>query len=732
MVVSSLEPYRNLVATNNRDSWEIVGNSPCFRVKNSPGQPVCGFVLFKLHLSIDDNDRNSRCFGSFSNGEFDISLPISLKGNINQILVFSKPVLDLYFQPGNFLGVIKVYSFSMATISYMESRYRMWRRVVPALLSQPKSIQRYTKLSPYLAVSNITKAYELASGIRAGVGEILYDQWIYQFDARSQNDRKKIARRSIELSNKVSILIVVIGDDDSVNSDWGRTFASISNQLCDSLRVIAVSDDDLNSGLKIILADKLVVVNRENTGSLLEHCQFKKDCCGVVVVTAGVVLADHLVYWYLKKYYDNSNLKVIYSDHDSIDESGNRINPIFKPDWSIELCFSGNYIGEAYFLSFNLFFKLWEVPSCVSSSSDVLYGLLLRASAAVDSQDIGHITAILFHVFTSEFLDDRAEIVSSKKELVLKRHLDREGIKADVAEKKSVGLRIDYHIPSQDPLVTIIIPTKDALNYLEPCVSSVLKKTKYKNFELIIVDNQSLDDKTFEFFAEIKKIDNVSVIVFDQPFNYSRINNFAVNQAKGQIICLLNNDTEIISEDWLGNMVGHLFQHDVGVVGAKLYFSDGRVQHAGDSFGPGGCAGHFHSLIAGDDPGYCNRADLSQDLSAVTAACLLTWTNLYVGLGGLDERNLPVAFNDVDYCLRVRESGKRVVFTPDAKLYHYESVSRGKDETPEKVKRAKMERDYMRKRWSHLLCHDPFYNPNLSYVRPDFSLSHSPLVRKPW
>jgi len=179
-------------------------------------------------------------------------------------------------------------------------------------------------------------------------------------------------------------------------------------------------------------------------------------------------------------------------------------------------------------------------------------------------------------------------------------------------------------------------------------------------------------------------------------------------------------------------MLGHLGQPQVAIVGAKLYYSDGRVQHAGDTVGPGGCANHLHRLIGRKDPGYCGRAQLAQDLSAVTGACLLTWKHVFLQVGGLDEHNLPVSFNDVDYCLRVRDAGYRVIWTPHAEMYHHESVSRNKEPTPEKLARAKAESLYFRKRWAHLLWHDPFYNPNLSYVRPDFSLSHAPVIQKPW
>jgi O-antigen biosynthesis protein len=219
---------------------------------------------------------------------------------------------------------------------------------------------------------------------------------------------------------------------------------------------------------------------------------------------------------------------------------------------------------------------------------------------------------------------------------------------------------------------------------------------------------------------------------YDAPFNYSAINNMAVAAAGGDIICLLNNDTEVIGGDWLEEMVGQLLQPGVDVVGAKLLYDNGMVQHAGDLVGVGGIANHAFAWLQGDEPGYCMRAVVAQEYSAVTAACLVTWRKRFNDLGGLDARHLPVAFNDVDYCLRVREAGGRVVWTPHAVLLHHESVSRGLDQSRAQKRRARGEAAWMRRRWKAALQRDPFYNPNLSHERPDFSLSHAPVVQKPW
>jgi len=282
------------------------------------------------------------------------------------------------------------------------------------------------------------------------------------------------------------------------------------------------------------------------------------------------------------------------------------------------------------------------------------------------------------------------------------------------------------------PKVSILLPTRDGYSYLKACVQSILENTRYGNYELIIINNRSQEPATLEYLDQLSEHNSAKVIPYDKPYNFSAINNYAVQVATGEAVCLLNNDTEVITPGWLEEMVSRLVQPGVGIVGAKLYYSDGRVQHAGDTLGPEGEAHHLHSRIGRDDGGYCDRAKLAQDLTCVTGACLLTWKRLFLEVGGLDEINLPVAFNDVDYCLKVREKGYRVLWTPFAELYHHESVTRGRDDNPEKYQFTRRQSRYIRKRWKKKHPYDPFYNPNLKTCPPDFSLSFDPPVKKPW
>ena len=285
--------------------------------------------------------------------------------------------------------------------------------------------------------------------------------------------------------------------------------------------------------------------------------------------------------------------------------------------------------------------------------------------------------------------------------------------------------RIRHAIRNPAPPVSLILPTRDRIDLLRVAVQSILEKTDYPDYEIIIVDNNSAEPETFAYFDEIGSHENVRILPYPGAFNYSAINNEAVRHAEGEIIGLINNDVEVINGDWLTEMVSWAQQERVGCVGAKLYYPDDTIQHAGVILGIGGVAGHSHKHFGKQDAGYFARLKLLQNLSAVTGACLLVRKSVFQAIGGLDEQNLKVAFNDVDLCLKVREAGYDNVWTPFAELYHYESPSRGLEDTPEKQERFGKEAQYMMDRWGNSLHSDPFYSPNLTLACESFAISRT-------
>ena len=312
-------------------------------------------------------------------------------------------------------------------------------------------------------------------------------------------------------------------------------------------------------------------------------------------------------------------------------------------------------------------------------------------------------------------------------------HFERRGLAVKVTQAPGTHWhRVIYTIPDHPPLVSLIVPTKDHVTLLRDCIDGILDRTDYRQVEIIIVDNQSQEPETLAYLKAIGQDARVSVLTYDAQYNFPAINNMAFKFAKGEIIGLLNDDLRIISPGWLGEMVSHAVRPEVGIVGARLYYPNDTIQHAGVILGIGGVAGHPFKHERKTSYGYFGRTHLIQDYSCVTAACILLRREVYERCGGLDEQNLPVAFNDVDFCIRVRELGYRILWTPYAELCHLESVTRGSDDTPKRRPGFKQEVEYMRTRWATELATDPFYNPNLSLTTDDFSLACPSRVERPW
>lgn len=416
---------------------------------------------------------------------------------------------------------------------------------------------------------------------------------------------------------------------------------------------------------------------------------------------------------------------VLYSDEDKLDATGQRSEPFFKPDWSPDLLRSQNYLSHLGVYRRSLVQALGGFRAGFEGSQD--YDLALRCTEQASGPgQIVHIPHVLYHWRKTEgstAADHGHKDYATPAALrALQAHFDRTqpGVQASVI---APGLyRARWPLPARRPLVSVIIPTRDACDILRSCVQSVLHLTQYPHLELIIVDNQSREPETLAYLDELSRHPAVRVLRHDQPFNYSAINNEAARQARGELLCLLNNDVTVISPDWLGEMVRQACRPDIGCVGAKLYYPDDTVQHAGVVLGIGGVAGHSHKYADREAAGYFSRLRIVHEVSAVTGAALVLRKAVFDEVGGLDEQGLSVAFNDVDLCLKVREAGYRNLWTPFAELYHHESKSRGSDLTPEKAARFESECRLMMARWAGALTSDPHYSPHLSLVREDFSL----------
>lgn len=415
---------------------------------------------------------------------------------------------------------------------------------------------------------------------------------------------------------------------------------------------------------------------------------------------------------------------LLYTDEDKTSQDGSKyFQPNFKPDYNPDLLRSNNYICHFLVAERDLVARAGGFDSRYDGAQD--YDFILRCTEKAGK--IVHIPRVLYHWRTHP--QSTADNPISKQyaydagKRAIEAHLARVGeTGCTVERKKDFGFyRVHYPVKGA-PRISVIIPNKDEKEMLQKCLESIQAKTTYENYEIIVVENNSKTGEIFSYYKEIDGRNGVHVVYWDREFNYSAINNFGVEKASGEYLLFLNNDVEIISENWLEELLGHCQREKTGIAGARLYYPDDTIQHAGIVIGIGGVAGSVFVGQKRSHTGYMHREALQQDLSAVTAACMMVRRPVFEAAGGFEEK-LAVAFNDVDLCLKVRELGYLVVYDPYAELYHYESKTRGAEDTPEKVRRFQSEIEYMRSRWTEILKNgDPYYNRNLSLKKWNYSL----------
>ena len=427
--------------------------------------------------------------------------------------------------------------------------------------------------------------------------------------------------------------------------------------------------------------------------------------------------------------------ELIYTDQDKIDETSTKyFEPFFKGDFSINMLCSMNYMCHLLVVSRTLLDRLFEKEGAYDSEGhrEFLraefdgaqdYDFILRC--VENAEGIWHIPRILYHWRT--IVGSTADNPVAKKyafaagRRAIAEHYRRLGIDAEVTETEVHGVYRSKIALKEQPLISILIPTCDHSEDLKLCVESLLDRLTYRNFEIILIENNSREQKTFDYYEKLMAdhggtdggFPRVKVVYYEGGFNFSAINNFGAKSALGEYYLLLNNDTEVMSEELLEELLMYCQDPEVGACGARLFYPDGDLQHGGIVMGIGGVAGHIHQRSDGEFTGYFNRIIAQQDISGVTAACMLVKKSVFELVGGLNE-DLAVAFNDVDFCLKIREAGYRIVYNPYATMTHYESKSRGYEDDPEKISRFAGEITYMKNRWRDALEHDPYYNINLT------------------
>ncbi len=585
-------------------------------------------------------------------------------------------------------------------------------------------------------------ATPLNQWIRQRLDRVAYRRWIRRFDRLTQQDIRAIeaATMRLEYHPLLSVLMPVYNSDtrwlraaiesvqDQLYTRWELCIAddhSSEPRVGTLLRDIAAHDDRVKVHFRDVNGH---ISAASNSALALASGEF------IVLLDHDDVLPRHALAAVVHELNRHPDADIIYSDEDRLDQSGRRYDPYFKPDWSPELFRGQNLISH---LGVYRTAKVREVGGFregLEGSQD--YDMALRVVEQTDPGRIRHIPHILYHwraIPGSAALGvEQKSYAHDAARRAVQDHFARTGLQAtyEPAPRVPYHQRIHYALPRPLPHVTIIIPTKDRADLITRCVRSVMRST-YRPFDVVIVDNASSEPASMSCFEQLQREPDVSVMRIDEPFNFSRLNNLAAARARGTLLCFLNNDTEVISPDWLEEMVSHAVREDVGAVGAMLYYPDDTIQHAGVVLGLGGIASHPHRGLRRGSPGYYGRAALTQAASAVTAACMVIRKAAFESVGGFDEA-LAVAYNDVDLCLRLGARGLRNVWTPFAELYHFESVSRGDDSQGPSRPRFLAESQLMRDRWQGLLNADPYYNPNLSLTRADFGLASPPRHERPW
>jgi glycosyltransferase involved in cell wall biosynthesis len=605
------------------------------------------------------------------------------------------------------------------------------------------STLRYLQRYPDLARAGVNPLlHYLDFGMREG-REIFpadtptrdYHDWIARHERGRGTSRAEMRRRARKVPGQPLISIIM----PTYNTPVALLRAAIDSvlaQIYENWQLCIADDASSDREVHELLAayaeadQRIKVVYREERGGI---ALASNSALGLVtgkwvaMLDHDDLLAPHALLSVADAIKARPGTQLLYSDEDKITESGRRYGVYFKPDFSLELFRSQNYLNHLTVHRAENIRAVGGWRSGFDGSQD--YDLNLRIVERLPASAIRHIPEVLYHwrvvAGSTALAPDEKRYAYTAGLRALNDHINRLKLPATVEQAPGVPYyRVRFALPRPAPFVSIVIPTRDKVELLRMSVGGILDKTSYEPFEILVIDNGSAEAEALDYLDELAETPRVRVLPYPHPFNYAAINNFGAREAKGDILALLNNDIEVVAADWLSEMVSYAAQDGIGCVGAKLYYPNRSIQHAGVILGIGGVAGHAHKHFPPHEAGHFGRLKVVQNFSAVTGACLVVRKSVYLEAGGLDEA-LTVAFNDVDFCLKVRDAGYRNVWTPYAELIHHESLSRGHEDTRARIRRFRGEIDFMKKKWSNALEADPFYSPHLTLEAEDFS------IRKP-
>ncbi len=736
-IAAQLRPLVQLEAERVQDGdplWHVIGTDPQFVLERGGValELATGWYRVRLRIRARAGRLVAPClypdYGQgYEQGE-GIALPLpDANGLIETLIVLRRHTYSLRFDPSIAPSSFAFEQAEMQRIGRARALgYLLGRqsdggdRDWPAMLSATGC---FIGVALRDGLSTAVARLQRSGTSPGGSLEARYGEWVRTCDALAADDLTVLSQRAAALGDGplISVLVPVYQTPEH----WlRRCLDSVLAQAYPHWELCIADDASPAPHVRAVLGEyaardeRIKVAYREVNGHIARASNTALGLARgeyVALLDHDDELRPHALLEVAERLVGDPALELVYTDEDKIDEDGRRFHPYFKPDWNPDLLLSQNYLCHLTVIRTARVLAVGGFRPGYEGSQD--HDLVLRCIEGLSPSRIHHIPKILYHwraVAGSTALERSAkDYAASAGARAVADHLQRSGTGATVDELGSGYYRVCWPLPEPAPKVSLIVPTRDRVDLLRLCVESVFAGSGYQNFELVVVDNQSSDPATLEYLDQLRQRDRIRVLVYDAPFNYSAINNWAAAQCDGVVLGLLNNDVEVIGRQWLDELVAQAIRPQVGVVGAMLYYPDCTIQHAGVILGLGGVAAHAYAHRPQGYPGHGGRALVAQNLSAVTGACLFVRRDVYMDVGGLDE-GLAVAFNDIDFCLRVTARGYRNVWTPFAELLHHESASRGKDESEEKSRRFAGEVALMEQRWGQLLRRDPAYNPNLS------------------
>lgn len=742
-----VNPVRDLALSGPTSSdWMSTGEHPLFDLAPESGADVVptGWVHIESRMIRRGAHLVARLHVDTGLGFTDAEsfvIPATRLGIVKHVVRISPGARRLRLSPMCGEGIVRLEFLRITRITRAEKVVRMAGQVIGDLIKFKNTNQaRKYNLTWTRLLTDLEGAYADCAKLRFHSAPMDYESYVRKFDTLRQSDISEIRQHIDSFIKKPLISVLMPACEASIDylksavqSVFGQIYENW--ELC--IAADEVNDPEVVSYLESVSGkdDRVKIVSREMGGyvSIAENSALEMATGEFATILGrNDVLSLHALYFVALKVNEIDGLNVIYSDKDEIDRNGIRGDGCFKSSWNPDLFFSCDLISHLAAYRTSVLREIGGFRVEFEGAQD--YDLALRCVKASTASQICHIPRVLYHSRRENGpgCDPDNGIGQAGQRALSDYFKDQPGVSVSCGHLAGT-YRVQYPVPTPAPRVTVIIPTRDGGPLLKKCIHSLFHGTSYENLEVIVVDNQSESRETVDYLQSLSAKIGVMVLKYDFPFNYSSINNFAVKHASGDVLCFLNDDVEASEPDWLKEMVSHAWRPEIGAVGAKLLYADGFIQHAGVVMGIGGFAGHAHKLYPAAHPGYAGRAMLTQNFSAVTGACLVMRREVFQAVGGFDEENLPVAFNDVDLCLRVREAGYRILWTPYAVLYHYESYSRGDDQmSPEKRARFNGEKSFMLSRWRTDQFNDPYYNENLTLDREDFAISDFSRVYNPW